>query len=194
MNTTAHFSLARGGRVASPGMISLWALAPSVATFLRRTATASGSRSIKTASAAPRDNASSPSAPVPAKASSTALPVNGMPSLASCPCERMLKSASRARSLVGRTVSPTGASRRRPRYLPPTIRMSRPSELLGQHLLWYLGDLTTCQIAELERPKREPDQPGHREAEMFEHTTHFTVLALTQSQRDPRVAALQALE
>src|SRR5262249_40755176 len=108
----------------------------------------------------------------------------------------MLKSASRARSLVGRTVSPAGASKRRPRYLPPTIRMRRVrfSELLGQHLFWDLGDLTAGQIAELEWSEGEPDQPCHGQPEMIEHAAPFAVLALAQRQRDPGVATLQALE
>src|SRR5439155_14472278 len=177
-------------------MISARALSPRDATLRRRMASASRSRSKNTTSAAPRDRASRPSAPVPAKASSTTAPAKGMPFAARRPCERMSNSASRARSLVGLTVSPGGAKRRRPRCLPPTIRTCRTRfpELLGQHLPRHLGDLATCQIAELERPEGEPDQPRDRKPEMFEHAAHLAVLAFAQGQRDPGVAALLALE
>src|SRR6266550_330394 len=176
----------------------MWArvLSPREATFLRKTASASGFCSKKTASLAPRDNASRPSAPVPAKASSTAAPAKGMPPAARRPWQRMLNSASRARSLVGLTVSPDGASSLRPRCLPPTMRIRRAgvSELLGQHFLGHLGDFAARQIAELERPEGEPDQSGNREPQMFEHAAHLAVLALARRQRDPRVAALLAFE
>ena len=69
-------------------------------------ASASRSFSIKTAALAPRDKASRPKAPVPAKASSTGRSANGSPEAAKSPCDRMLNSASRARSLVGRTGRP----------------------------------------------------------------------------------------
>src|SRR5262249_10181056 len=58
----------------------------------------------------------SPSAPDPANRSSTRAP--GSHGLT------MLIHASRTRSPVGRTVSPGGASIRRPRHRPATIRMS----------------------------------------------------------------------
>ena len=50
------------------------ASAPHAAIFARNTATAARSRSINTARAAPRDNASNPNAPVPAKTSATPTP------------------------------------------------------------------------------------------------------------------------
>src|ERR1700730_7918856 len=195
-NATAQRKPARGGRVASHARISARALSPRDATLRRRIASASRSRSKNTTSAAPRDRASRPRAPVPAKASSTAAPANGMPSAARRPCERMSNSASGARSLVGLTLSPGGANSRRPRCLPPTIRIDWTccSELLGQHLPRHLGDLAARQIAELERPEGEPDQPGDREPQMFEHAAHLTVLALAQGQCDPGGAALPAFE
>src|SRR5438132_5151062 len=176
----------------------MWAraLSPRKATFRRNTMSASRSRSKNTASAAPRDNASRPSASVPAKASSMAAPTRGMPSAANCPCERMLNNASRARSLVGLTLSPGGASSRRPRCLPPTIRTCRGRlpELLGQHLLCHLVDRAGRQVAQLKWSEREPDQPGYRESQMIEHAANLAVLALAQGQRDPGVAALPAFE
>src|ERR1700746_1267128 len=146
---------------------------------------------MNTAAAAPRDNASRPSAPVPAKASSTAASAKGTPLPANFPCDRILNSASRARSLVGLTVSPGGARRRRPRCLPATIRMA---ERLRQHFLWHLVDHAPRQIAELERPVGKADQPRHLQPQMFEHAAHLSVLPFTQGHRDPRVAALPPFE
>src|SRR6185437_11790706 len=71
---------------------------------------------------APRDRASRPNAPVPANASSTIASRQ-----ASCsenrPPARISNTDSRARSLVGRVVPPSGASRTRWRCLPAMIRM-----------------------------------------------------------------------
>src|SRR5438105_14067626 len=152
---------------------------------------------MNTASAAPRDNASRPRAPVPAKASSTAAPANGMPSAASCPCDRMLNSASRARSLVGLTVSPGGASSRRPRCLPPTIRMdcrrATAAELLAEHLLRHLVDGAARQIAELKRPAGQADQPGHLKTELLEHPADLTALSFPAMQSRSRHCWLAAV-
>src|SRR5438874_12450652 len=137
----------------------------------RSTRSASRPSSINAAALAPRDRASSPKAPVPAKASSTGRSANGDPDAAKSPCDRMLKRASRARSLVGRTVSPAGAASRRPRWLPPTMRIAlphaglAPAELLVQHLPRHLLDRALCQMAELKGPIREADEPRHRVAE-----------------------------
>src|SRR6516164_1161513 len=178
-------------------MIRAWASSPSAAMFWRRIASASRSCSMNRASAALRDNASRPSAPVPAKASSTTASANGTPSAANRPCDRILNNASRARSLVGRTVSPGGASSRRPRCLPPTIRMGRRAsgpKLLAEHLLRHLVDRTARQIAELERTEGETNQPSYRKPETFEHATHLSIFSLAQSHCDPGIAALLALE
>src|SRR5207247_779234 len=167
---------------------------------LRRSAVnASRSVSKNTAALAPRDSASRPSAAVPAKASSTGLPANGRPDAANFPCDRMLNSASRARSLVGRTVSPGGATSRLPRCLPPTMRMRpagcvAPPELLVERLARHLLDRAARQMAELERPIGQTDQPCDRIAEMFENPAHLTVLPLLQRQGEPRVRALLAFE
>src|SRR5262249_11565661 len=116
---------AGGGRVASPEMMWARSSSPNAAMLRRNAASASRPFSIKTAALAPRDKASRPSAPVPAKASSTGRPAKGSPLAANRPCDRMLNKASRARSLVGRTASPGGAMRRRPRCTPPTMRSPR---------------------------------------------------------------------
>src|SRR5271169_3858634 len=171
------------------------ATSPNTSTLRRRVASASGSRSIKIASAAPRDNASRPTAPVPAKASSTAPSAKGRPPAARRPCERMLNNASRARSLVGLTASPGGASRRRPRCLPPTIRMRGPfghggPELLGERLLRHFGNRAALETAELERAVGETDQARDLKPQMLQHAAQLTVLALGQRHRDPGVAAL----
>src|SRR5438105_10005109 len=118
-------SAARGGRVASPATIWARSSSPSAAMFWRNAVSASRPFSMNAAAPAPRDKASRPNAPVPAKASSTGRPAKGSPVAAKRPCDRMLNKASRARSLVGRTASPGGAVRRRPRCTPPTMRSPR---------------------------------------------------------------------
>src|SRR5580700_8748112 len=171
----------------------------STARLRRSAASAARSVSIKAARAAPRDSASMPSAPVPAKASSTFSSANGRPAAANSPCDKMLNSASRARSLVGRTASPGGAMSRLPRCLPPTTRMGSYrslalAELLVEHLPLHYLQRTAFEMAELERAVRETDKPRHRIAEMFEHAPHLAVLALAQAERDPRVRSLLAFE
>src|SRR5580658_3761017 len=167
-------------------------VSPSVSILPRRAANASWSRSMKTASAAPRDNASKPSAPVPAKASSTTAPAKGRPLAAKRPCDRMLNNASRARSLVGLTASPGGASRRRPRCLPPTIRMRGPfghggSELLGERFLRHFGNRAALKTAKLERAVGKTDQTRDLKPQMLQHATHLTVFAFGQRHHDPSV-------
>src|ERR1700722_12162008 len=193
----AQAERARGGRVASPAMI--WALSSSssAAILLRMAASAARSLSIKIAAAAPRDKASRPSARVPAKASRTLSSANGRPLAANSPCERMLNSASRARSLVGRTASPGGATSRRPRCLPPTIRTgfspvfgwAAPAcrhglasglafivafaELVRQDRFRHLLDVAAGEVAELERAIAEADQPRHRVAQILQDLAHL---------------------
>jgi hypothetical protein len=80
-------------------------------------ATARWSDSTKVAGPAPRDRASMPIAPVPAKRSSTRAP-SRRDRLAS-----EEKTASRTRSVVGRTARPVGARSRRPPAFPATTRI-----------------------------------------------------------------------
>src|SRR5579862_8807213 len=114
--------------------------------------------SIKVANRAPRESASSPKAPVPAKTSSTRASSNTGAG-AKRPWARILKSAWRARSEVGRTASPGGAAMRRPRCLPATIRMGfhgLDAELLAQHAPRHLLDAAPRQVTELEWPEEVP--------------------------------------
>src|SRR5690242_439949 len=106
----------------------------------------------------------------------------------------MLKSASRARSLVGLTVGPGGATSARPRCLPPTIRIAACADLLAQHLARHLLDRAAGEGPELEGPVGEADETCHRQAEMLEHAPHLAVLALAQGDCDPGVAALCLVE
>src|SRR5579875_1211998 len=91
--------------------------------FCCKAARAARSCSMKLAWRAPRDSASSPNAPVPAKASSTIASMHASCS-AKRPCARMSNTASRARSLVGRTARPAGAMSARPRCLPAMMRIA----------------------------------------------------------------------
>src|SRR5262249_15392353 len=109
----------------------------------------------------------------------------------------MLKSASRARSEVGRTVSPGGAAMRRPRCLPATIRMSShglDTQLLAEHPPRHLLDRAAREMTELEGTVGHPDEARHIEPQMCEHAADLPVLALLQRDREPGVAALLALE
>ena len=92
-------------------------IAFSSVTLNLRAAITSGSRSTRTARAAPRDSASSPSAPLPANRSRQLAP-----SIQGC---SQLKSVSRTRSGVGRRPSLSATRSRRLRQLPPMMR-SRP--------------------------------------------------------------------
>src|SRR4051812_36189773 len=115
----------------------------------------------------------------------------------------MLKSASRARSPVGRTVSPCGAASSLPRCLPAMMRTglrllrlgpAAAAELVGENALRHLLDGAALEEAELERPVGEADQPRHRIAEMLEHTPDLAVAPLAQTHLEPGIAALLALE
>src|SRR5260370_19751244 len=174
-------------------------VSPSAAMFWRSVARAVRLFSMKTASAAPRDRASRPKAPVPAKASSTRAPAYSGPAAARAPCVRMLNKASRARSLVGRTMSPCGAASGRPRCLPAMMRMAAlrgppllvaGAELLGEHLARHFLDLAARQDAELERAVGQPDEPRHGIAKMLEDAADLGVGAPAQPPFDPGNAAL----
>src|SRR5580658_1654921 len=122
----------------------------------------------------------------------------------------MSNSASRARSLVGRTVRPSGAVSARPRCLPAMIRMARAgralgarrrlaggridAELLAQHPARHLLDRAARQLAELERAIGQPKKPRHAQAQMLQHAADLAILALAQAHRQPGIAALLAVE
>jgi len=93
---------------------------PSASMLSRMTPRAAASVSTNNAKDAPREIASKPSAPEPAKRSKTRWPSS--PGAHSA-CASTLKTASRARSLVGRVSRPSGSAIARPLTLPPTIRM-----------------------------------------------------------------------
>src|SRR5258707_5188310 len=115
----------------------------------------------------------------------------------------MLKSASRARSPVGRTVSPGGAASSLPRCLPAMMRTqlrhlrrraAAAAKLVGEHSLRYLLDGAALEEAKLERPVGEADQPRHLVAEMLEDAAHLAVAPLAQPDLEPGIAALLALK
>src|SRR5260221_1156551 len=116
----------------------------------------------------------------------------------------MLNNAARARPPVGLTTSPGGAASSRPRCLPAMMRMAKlrllgrraaaGSELLGEHFLRHFLDGAALEQAKLEGSVGEPDQPRHRIAEMLEHAADLAVAPLAQTDLEPSVAALLALE
>src|SRR5215467_333519 len=124
----------------------------------------------------------------------------------------MLKIASRARSLVGRTRSPGGAASLLPRCLPAMIRMRRcrgapapgpriagprratGAELLGQHLSRYLLDRAARQRAKLEGTIGETDETGDGISQMLEHPPDLAVAPFAQADLEPSVAALLAVK
>src|SRR3546814_19053316 len=63
------------------------------------------------------------------------------------------------------------------------------AELLPEHPALHLLDLPRLDVAELERPVGDPDQPADAEAAMFHDPPDLTVLALAQSDSQPGVGA-----
>ena len=76
----------------------------------------------------------------------------------------------------------------------PASPASFVAELLLQDLGAHLLDEPALELAELERPEGEPDQPVHGKPEMLEDLLDLAVLALAQPERDPDVVALDAVE
>ena len=111
----------------------------------------------------------------------------------SMPCARMLNTASRTRSEVGRVPSCAGAASARPRNLPPTILMPSPwrlggaacaeagcsssstrtpssaaglrAQLLAQHARFDRLDRARLHVQQLERSVGDADQAVHRQAQ-----------------------------
>ena len=50
------------------------------------------------------------------------------------------------------------------------------------------------QLAQLERPEGNADQPVHLQPERFQHLAHLAVLALADGKGEPDIAALLAIE
>ena len=93
--------------------------APNASMWSRIRPRASTPSSTKGTERAPRDSASRPSAPVPANRSSTRRPANSLPRRLA----RMLNTASRTRSAVGRIDSSRGDSSALPRNFPAMMRI-----------------------------------------------------------------------
>src|SRR5262249_50759130 len=68
------------------------------------------------------------------------------------------------------------------------------AKLLAQVARAYLLDRAFGQIAELERPERDADEPVHLEPEMAEHVLDLAVLALAHGEHEPHIGALLALQ
>src|SRR5438552_4752865 len=68
------------------------------------------------------------------------------------------------------------------------------AELVAQHAALDLQHMTLRQILELERPVGNADQPRHLEAKRAEDVSHLAVLAFAQTDRQPGVGALLAVE
>ena len=70
----------------------------------------------------------------------------------------------------------------------------RRAELVAQHAGFDLFERAFGDLAELERPEGEPDQPVDLEPQMFEHALDLAVLALAQAHGEPAIGALRAVE
>ncbi len=68
------------------------------------------------------------------------------------------------------------------------------AELITQGPRFHLFDRAFRQIAEPERTERNPDQTVHRQPEMAEHVLNLAVLALSDRECEPDVAALRAID
>ena len=67
-------------------------------------------------------------------------------------------------------------------------------KLVLQHAGLDLLHRAFGQIAQLERPEGEADQPVHGQAEMFENALDFAVLAFAQAHGEPDIGALHTVE
>ena len=82
------------------------------------------------------------------------------------------------------------------------VRVKIALRLGGQHLAQlvlqnprrHFLDRALAQLAELERPERQTDQPVYIEADMFEHPLDLAVLALAQAHGQPDIGALLAVK
>src|SRR4051812_40658211 len=68
------------------------------------------------------------------------------------------------------------------------------AELVTEDLGLDLLDHAFLDLAELEWPEGQADQPVYLQAEMFKDALHLAVLAFAQSQRNPRIVALHTVE
>src|SRR5262249_49419860 len=76
----------------------------------------------------------------------------------------------------------------------PRLGRDARAELLAQGPRLDLLDRAGRQLAELERPKRHPDQAADRKPEVPEHVLHLAVLALADRKGEPDIAALDAID
>src|SRR3990172_5708080 len=119
MNSNCLSGLALSIAKASPRRISAFMVKPQCSRFDLIVSIGARFRSLKRARDAPRLSASMPTAPVPANRSHQVEP-------ATSPA-RILKSASLARSVIGRVVSPGTDFNLRPRAEPEmTLRLTSP--------------------------------------------------------------------
>src|SRR5262249_18006113 len=63
-----------------------------------------------------------------------------------------------------------------------------------QRVSRHFLDLAALELAEIDRPEGDADQPHHRQVEMRQHPPDLAVLAFGQRDVDPGVAALLAVE
>src|SRR3546814_20252581 len=71
---------------------------------------------------------------------------------------------------------------------------SDQAELLPEHPALHLLDLPRLDVAELERPVGDPDQPADAEAEMLHDPPDLAVLALAQADGQPGVGARRLVD
>ena len=68
------------------------------------------------------------------------------------------------------------------------------AQLIAEHLAANLDHVAGVHVIESERPIAHADQPVHGQADLGHRATDFTVLALADAHRQPRIRALLAVE
>ena len=108
----------------------------------------------------------------------------------------------RPRAALGRPHHRPGPHRAHLRRLraprPPRQRLLRrlldKTKLLAQRLARHLAHRAGLDLAQLERTITHPDEPVHRDAQIFHHPADLAVLALAQPHREPGIRPLLAVE
>src|SRR5258708_21341451 len=74
------------------------------------------------------------------------------------------------------------------------LRRRARAELLAQHLARHFLERAAREVAELEGPVGDADEPRHAEPQMLHDAADLAVLALMQAHPEPGIPALLAVE
>src|SRR3712207_3854431 len=68
------------------------------------------------------------------------------------------------------------------------------AQLIAQNAAAHLAHFALPEVAQLERPVGDADEPAHAEAEMLQHPLDLAVLAFPQSDKEPDIGALDPVD